>query len=170
MCGPRLDGYGARMSVWSRLPVPPQHVIPIMTALLVPARPRLPGLLVAPGRTMLAAGVVLNAWAVAVRRFEDLESPVALVTTGPYAVSRNPMYVGWSLIHLGVGLAARSPWVLLSWLYPFRLVHREVLEEERILSREFGDAFDEYAARVPRYVSAGRIVPVTSPRAMRPPS
>lgn len=110
---------------------------------------------------MLLGGVAVNVWAVLARGISDLEHPAALVTDGPYAFSRNPMYVGWSLIHLGAGLAARSPWVLASWLYPVSLVHRAVLAEERMLVEQFGEAFEEYAAQVPRYLrlrlgSAGR--------------
>ena len=80
------------------------------------------------------------------------------------------MYVGWSMIHLGMALVRRSPVMLAAWPISAALVHRVVLSEERELARRFGDAFADYADDVPRYVSAGRILPVTSPRAMRPPS
>jgi protein-S-isoprenylcysteine O-methyltransferase Ste14 len=62
------------------------------------------------------------------------------------------MYVGWTLLHVGAGLLARSPWVLAIWPVSFALVHRSVLHEERGLAQRFGRDFTEYRTRVPRYV------------------
>jgi protein-S-isoprenylcysteine O-methyltransferase Ste14 len=80
------------------------------------------------------------------------EHPSLLVTGGPQARTRNPMYVGWILLHVGVGLLARSPWVLATWPVSFALVHRSVLREERGLAQRFGREFTEYRTQVPRYV------------------
>lgn len=137
---------------WDRLPIPPQHVVPLVIGLLLPRRRALPRRAVPLGVCLLLDGTAVNVWAVLARGGGDLEHPAVLVTDGPYAFSRNPMYVGWSLIHLGAGLAARSPWVLASWLYPLSLLHRGVLAEERMLVEEFGEEFEEYAAQVPRYL------------------
>ena len=91
-------------------------------------------------------------WAVAARGGEAIERPDLLVTGGPQAWTRNPMYVGWTLLHVGVGLLARSPWVLATWPVSFALVHRSVLHEERGLAQRFGREFTEYRTQVPRYV------------------
>ncbi len=108
------------------------------------------------GWLLVAAGSGLNAWAVAARHGEAIDRPVRLVTDGPQTWSRNPMYVGWTLLHLGVGLVARSPWVLATWPAAFALVHRQVLREERDLAARFGPDFTDYRERVPRYVRPRR--------------
>jgi hypothetical protein len=97
---------------------------------------------------------------------EDLEHPTALTVTGVHALSRNPMYVGWILIHLGTAAAARSPWVLGSLPPVAAMVHREILREEDRLVAQFGDDFDDYVARVPRY--AALRAPRGAARAARP--
>jgi protein-S-isoprenylcysteine O-methyltransferase Ste14 len=74
------------------------------------------------------------------------------VTSGPYAVSRNPMYVGWALIQLGIGVAAGSGWVLATLPFVGAAVHREVLSEEQRLSEKFGDEYEAYCATVGRYL------------------
>jgi protein-S-isoprenylcysteine O-methyltransferase Ste14 len=104
------------------------------------------------GWAIIAAGGLVIAEALRAATTTDLAHPRRLVTSGPYAVSRNPMYVGWSLIHLGVGLAAGSVWVVGTLPLAGVLVHRDVLAEERRLEEKFGDAYRRYCATVRRYL------------------
>jgi hypothetical protein len=64
------------------------------------------------------------------------------------------MYLGWSLIHLGTALAARSPGISITWPVSAVLVHRVVRQEERGLAERFGGEFAAYTAAVPRYLGA----------------
>ena len=82
----------------------------------------------------------------------SIESPAKLLTTGPYARSRNPMYVGWTLLHLGISVAANSVWMIS--LLPAAIVFThfvDVRREERILKAAFGDQYRAYQERVRRY-------------------
>jgi protein-S-isoprenylcysteine O-methyltransferase Ste14 len=54
------------------------------------------------GLGMVAAGLALIAWATWASTRTHLANPDRLVTTGPYARGRNPMYVGWTLAYVGV--------------------------------------------------------------------
>ena len=77
----------------------------------------------------------------------------ALVVTGPYRLSRNPMYVGFTLLYLGISLWVNALWPLV--LLPFVLVLMSrgvVAREERYLERRFGDAYRSYCARVRRWL------------------
>jgi protein-S-isoprenylcysteine O-methyltransferase Ste14 len=144
------------MSVlWNRLPLPAEHAVAMLAGLVLQSctrRRRLPAALAPAGWPVVALGFSLNAWAVSARGAGDLEHPDRLVTTGPYALTRNPMYVGWSLLHLGGGIAVRSTLVLAMWPVAFAVVHRVVLREEHRLAAQFGDEWTDYAARVPRYL------------------
>jgi protein-S-isoprenylcysteine O-methyltransferase Ste14 len=140
---------------WDRLPFPAEHAVGMVAGLLLQRRTplrRLPAPTAPAGWPLVAAGLCLNVWAVAARGGEAIEHPARLVTGGPQAWTRNPMYVGWTLLHLGVGVLARSPWVLVAWPVSFALIHRSVLHEERRLAQRFGHEFTEYRAQVPRYV------------------
>jgi hypothetical protein len=76
----------------------------------------------------------------------------ALATTGPYAWTRNPLYLGSILIAYGFALAARSLWIVLALTVLFILIYWPViLAEEEYLRAHFA-GYDEYAARVPRLV------------------
>jgi protein-S-isoprenylcysteine O-methyltransferase Ste14 len=113
------------------------------------------------GATLGSAGVALTVWALRERERQaagrfDLERPDSLVTTGPYALSRHPMYVGWWLIHLGTGLFRGSAWVLLSVPAATFAEHPGVLAEERRLAESFGSEAQNYFATVPRYVAVPR--------------
>lgn len=78
---------------------------------------------------------------------------LALVTTGIHGLSRNPIYVGMFLLYAGIGLAARSPWILILVL-PIAIIIRYavVAREEAYLERRFGDAYRAYKARVRRWL------------------
>ncbi|MFI7059411.1 methyltransferase family protein [Kribbella sp. NPDC050124] len=103
------------------------------------------------GWAALAAGSLVIAGSVRAAT-TDLAKPEALVTKGPYAISRNPMYVGWILLQLGVGLITRSGWVVATMPLVGAAIHREVVGEERGLTTKFGDEYREYRANVRRYL------------------
>jgi protein-S-isoprenylcysteine O-methyltransferase Ste14 len=109
------------------------------------------GGLIAVGLAIMVAGI---------RNFSRAATPVpsnrpvrALVTTGIHGWSRNPIYVGMFLLYAGIGVAARSPWVLVLAL-PLVIILRYgvVAREEAYLEQRFGDAYREYKARVRRWL------------------
>lgn len=110
------------------------------------------------GAALLAAGAVLPAsGATLFRRRHTSVLPVrpttALVTSGPYRLTRNPMYVGFALGHAGLALLRRSTWALVMLGPVLAAVDRIVIErEERYLERAFGDEYRRYAGQVRRWV------------------
>ncbi len=77
----------------------------------------------------------------------------ALVTSGPYRYSRNPIYVSELALTLGLGLLLRSSTILiLTALLFFALVKLAIEPEERHLRAKFGPEFEQYAARTPRWL------------------
>lgn len=75
-----------------------------------------------------------------------------LNTEGPYALTRNPLYLGNLCIVLGLGLVAHS-WLLLAFCAAlFALQYGLIIAaEEQFLRARFGAEFDAYCARVPRF-------------------
>jgi protein-S-isoprenylcysteine O-methyltransferase Ste14 len=74
------------------------------------------------------------------------------ISKGVYAISRHPMYFGFFLGLVGIGIACAS-WVFLLcalvWIVSW---HFGVVEEERILLEKYGDAYREYMNRTPRWI------------------
>jgi len=76
-----------------------------------------------------------------------------LILKGPYTFTRNPMYVGLTIIQTGLGVAFNNLWVSLFALFALVTTHFvAVLPEERYLSETFGDSYQTYLARVRRYL------------------
>lgn len=140
--------------LWSRIPVPEQHVVGLVIGVVVDraTRRRLPRAAVVAGAPLVAGGLVVIVAAVAARGPGTLERPDRLVTRGPYAWSRHPMYVAWSILHLGLALVLRSPGALMAWPVSAAVLHREVLDEEAALAVRFGTEYERYADSVPRYL------------------
>jgi len=74
----------------------------------------------------------------------------ALTTSGPYAYTRNPLYLGSLLMGLGFAVAARSWWVGLALLVMFLAIYVPVIRDEESFLRQKFPEFEEYAQRVPR--------------------
>jgi protein-S-isoprenylcysteine O-methyltransferase Ste14 len=81
------------------------------------------------------------------------ETPTSLVTSGPYRFTRNPMYVGLTLIYLGVAGTRAEIWPVIVLPLLFAYVNFVVIPvEERHLHDAFGDAYAHYGARVRRWL------------------
>ena len=78
--------------------------------------------------------------------------PQWLLTDGPYAVSRNPMYLGHLLFMTGLVLATRSRLAIILALRQYLRFSERVAIDERRLERIFGEAYERYVARVPRWI------------------
>ena len=79
--------------------------------------------------------------------------PTQLVLSGPYRITRNPMYLGLLLISIGCFLAVESLWfvtppVIFFWLINFRLIPFE----EQLMKKHFGAEYDAYRQRVRRWL------------------
>jgi protein-S-isoprenylcysteine O-methyltransferase Ste14 len=82
----------------------------------------------------------------------DVDHPDELVTTGVFAWSRNPIYVGFFIVLVGQFLVFPN-WVPLVYLMAGSwLVDRQVLREEEFMRRQYGEEYAEYCRRVRRYV------------------
>jgi protein-S-isoprenylcysteine O-methyltransferase Ste14 len=77
----------------------------------------------------------------------------ALVTTGPYRFTRNPMYLGMAFLYIAVALATEVIWALIVLPLVIAAVDQLVIAlEEGYLVRKFGDPYCEYIASVRRWL------------------
>lgn len=84
-----------------------------------------------------------------------------LAVSGPYAYTRNPLYLGSMLIAFGFAGAARSVWIFLALASLFALIYAPTIRSEEEYLREKFPGFDDYMRRVPRLFP--RLTPMASP-------
>jgi protein-S-isoprenylcysteine O-methyltransferase Ste14 len=102
-------------------------------------------------------GQALRAWVIGQVTDGTSGQNEALIATllnasGPYAHTRNPLYLGNFLITLGLCLVAHDPWVAAIVVGAFGLQYRAIIAaEESFLRGRFGAAYDAFCARVPRF-------------------
>jgi protein-S-isoprenylcysteine O-methyltransferase Ste14 len=76
-----------------------------------------------------------------------------LITTGIYRFSRNPIYVAFLLVALGIACAVNSLWVLLMTIPLIVILDRYVIfKEEKYLEQKFGEEYEAYRRQVRRWV------------------
>ena len=107
------------------------------------------------GWALCAAGLFICCYAIV--SFNSLSKvfctdPGELTLTGLYRFSRNPQYVGWLLFVLGFALTDWSWWCFGAVAVIGISIHLLVIIEEEHLHRVFGDRYDAFWRRVPRYV------------------
>ena len=81
------------------------------------------------------------------------ETSANLVSTGVYSFTRNPMYLGMALILVAWGVYLSSAWSLVGpVLFALYITRFQIIPEERVLDRLFGEPFADYKKRVRRWV------------------
>ena len=130
---------------------------PLAIAVLWFSRPTLRSIFV--GALVGIGGLWLRAYAAGY-----LHKHEVLTVTGPYARTRNPLYLGSALLGLGAAIAGRS-WISAGLLVAYFVVFYSAVmkKEEAELRERHGSAFDEYAGKVPLFLP--RLTAAKSPTA-----
>jgi protein-S-isoprenylcysteine O-methyltransferase Ste14 len=135
---------GWAINRWVGGPVVPEHA-PLAARLV-------------PGLLMVVGGVVLVVSAIAtIKRAGSNIAPMrpttALVTSGPFRWSRNPIYLGFALVSAGVAVSLNMVWPIITLVIVLWIVRRRVIaREEAYLERTFGREYRRYMERVPRWM------------------
>jgi protein-S-isoprenylcysteine O-methyltransferase Ste14 len=108
-----------------------------------------------PSYQSILAGGIIAAFGLVIRALAagHLQKDRELATSGPYAVTRNPLYLGSSLLAVGFAIAGGSWADAAIVIAYFAVFYYAVMRaEEAELYRRFGPAFEEYASRVPLFL------------------
>jgi protein-S-isoprenylcysteine O-methyltransferase Ste14 len=109
------------------------------------ARPTWPSLFA--GFVIAIAGILVRALASG-----HIRKNAALATTGPYAYTRNPLYLGSIIIALGFIVAARNFWIGVAAMAMFAFIYLPVIKAEEKYLRSAFPGYDCYADEVPRFL------------------
>jgi outer membrane protein TolC/protein-S-isoprenylcysteine O-methyltransferase Ste14 len=148
-------------------PPPLLFLSAIVTAIVLDSfapAPAVPQLLRIAGGALIAAALVLAAFSFREFRrartsFETRRPTTAVLTTGPFRWTRNPLYLGLTSLTAGLGLALDRLWVLPLLVPVLWVLHRGViLREERYLEAKFGDEYRRYRASVRRWFAIAALV------------
>lgn len=110
------------------------------------------------GWTIALLGLALSLWGIvtfslAGTTMFPFQPASALVRSGPYRFTRNPMYLGATLSYVGIAMAINAVWpVILLPIVLFTVYRFVIREEEKYLATHFGDAYLEYKKRVRRWI------------------
>ena len=108
------------------------------------------------GSAIIVAGLLLRAWASG-----HVAKAAEITQSGPYAYTRNPLYLGSIVIGIGFGVASRDVWVGVGLLVLLLAIYIPTIRWEERWLRANLSGFDAYAARVPRLFP--RLVPAGTP-------
>lgn len=128
----------------------------------VPLRPPVPSLwqfdIRMAGGALFAVGIAGFVWTIATMwtfgtPIHNAKTPTAVVRTGPFRWSRNPMYLFGSLGYAGLATMLLLPWALLLLAPVVAATHYGVvLREEAFMERRFGEAYRAYKQSTPRWL------------------
>lgn len=147
--------FGHRLFVGLLIAVPGLEILS-PTPLFAP-KYRLSHLLAA---CLIVAGFAMRAWASGSAgrhtRTAQIEAP-RLVTEGPYAYLRNPIYAGTMTLGYGMAWLIGDPWAFVLATVAFAILYFAIIPaEEEYLNRQFGEDYRRYCAEVPRLIPRWR--------------
>ena len=108
------------------------------------ARPTAKSILI--GTALVIPGLLIRALASG-----QLQKNEQLATGGPYAYTRNPLYLGSLILAIGFALASRSWWIVAGIVLLFFAIYLPVIRGEEVFLRQRFPQFEEYARRVPSF-------------------
>ena len=130
--------------------------LPFLAVMVVFARPTVWSIVA--GIVLMTLGEALRFWGVSIVGAETRTTGTVggtyLITSGPFAFVRNPLYLGNMMLYAGVGVMSMAlfPWLIavaVLWFYiQYWLI---VTREEEYLASTFGEAYGEYLKNVPRF-------------------
>jgi protein-S-isoprenylcysteine O-methyltransferase Ste14 len=140
-----LTSSPSKRDTWARVArrirIPLGFLFAVVFVLL--ARPTWASILV--GGLVMIPGLILRGLASG-----HVQKDKQLTTSGPYAYTRNPLYLGSLLMAAGFAIAARSWWIVAMMLLMFAVIYIPVIAaEERYLRQTFSE-YEDYSCRVPR--------------------
>ena len=117
-----------------------------------------PGWQIVVGPSLVALGIALMVWAMMTLRragttFNPSEPTTKMVASGPFGFSRNPMYLTLLIFQAGIATSFSLEWGLV--LLPvvcLALDRLVIVSEERYLASRFGKDFEDYRAKVRRWI------------------
>lgn len=106
-----------------------------------------------PAWSFVALGAVFIATGISIRAAASgyIQKNRELTTTGPYAYTRNPLYLGSILMAVGFVVAARNPWIAVAAVAMFVIIYLPVVRAEEQYLRTTFPGYDDYAVEVPRF-------------------
>lgn len=108
------------------------------------ARPTVKSILI--GTALIIPGLAIRALASG-----QLQKNEQLATAGPYAYTRNPLYLGSLILAMGFAVASRSWWIVAGIVLLFFAIYLPVIRAEEVFLRQRFPQFEDYARQVPRF-------------------
>jgi len=144
---PPIVGLVIAAGMWAVGHIPPLVPMPRLVRLAVAVS------LLAAGAAVALGGVISFRLARTTVNPLKPETTAALVATGVYSFTRNPMYLGMALLLLAWTVFLASPWSLVGpALFALYITRFQIVPEERVLAGLFGESFAAYRRRVRRWI------------------
>jgi len=144
------------------VPPPLIYLLPLLLGLALDRRVHLAflphGVARMIGWPLVGGAVALSGWSFQTLRSADTtvrpDKPASrVIQHGPFAFSRNPIYVSFAVLYLGIAVLRNALWPVMLLPLVLYVVQREVIgREERYLERTFGQEYLTYKAKVRRWV------------------
>lgn len=97
---------------------------------------------------LLAITCMKDSWRAGIPKSDKTK----LVTNGIYKISRNPAFLGFDLVYIGILLLYFNPIHLIFTLFAIIMLHLQILQEEKFMEATFNDEYVDYKKKVFRYL------------------